>query len=139
MVEIENIIGLEIVGFRYGVAPEEGRSYNCAENSYECGVSMASVGYIPESDRHSNEYGDRKRYYYIGTISGTGGDDEICLSNVRRISYSEYLKKRKECVSASNMVVNYKCDTKKWLLNNGYIICQTYDQIESERNKLLRK
>ena len=36
-----NIIGSKIVGYRYGEAPECGRSFNTQTRQYECGVSMA--------------------------------------------------------------------------------------------------
>lgn len=36
-----DIIGSKIVGYRYGEAPECGRSFNTQTRQYECGVSMA--------------------------------------------------------------------------------------------------
>lgn len=45
MVEYNDILGKTVVGYRYGIAPECGRSYNYRENHYEDGVSMAQVCY----------------------------------------------------------------------------------------------
>lgn len=60
-----DIIGSKIVGYRYGEAPECGRSFNTQTRQYECGVSMAQVGYMEEvgSFAVSGAYG-RKKYYY---------------------------------------------------------------------------
>lgn len=46
--ESEDILGMPIVGYRYGEAPEEGRSYNHRDREYEPGVSLAQWGLIPE-------------------------------------------------------------------------------------------
>ena len=133
-------LGQTIVGYRYGEAPENGRSWNYRENEYEPGVSMASVGFDREmgSFAISDAGANRKRYYYIGTICGTGGDNEICLSNVRRITRKEYLALRKEMVAVSNQVVNDRIDTRINLINRGYHIGYTIEQLEEERKKYLK-
>lgn len=128
--------GLKIVGYRYGEAPETGRSWNYRENEFECGVSMASVGYDKEIGSFAvSDACSRKRFYYIGTICGTGGDDEICLADVKRITYKEYLKLRKDMVEVSNKVVNDRINTKINLINSGWIIGRTIEQLEEERRK----
>lgn len=131
--------GMTIVGYRYGEAPESGRSWNYRENEFECGVSMASVGFDKEIGSFAvSEASGRNKFYYIGTICGTGGDDEICLSDVKRITYNEYRKLRKEMVEVSNQVVNDRIDTKINLINNGWSIGSTIEQLESERAQYLR-
>lgn len=133
--------GKTIVGYRFGEAPECGRSWNYRENEWEPGVSMAQVGFDKEigsfavSDAGSN----RKKYYYIGVISGTGGDDEICLSNVRRITRNEYLTLRKNMIEVSNQVVNDRINTSINLINRGFHIGRTIEQLEKEREQYLIK
>ena len=100
---------------------------------------MASVGYDKEIGSFavsSSNY--RKKYYYLGTIVGTGGDDEICLQDVRRVTYKEYIELRKGMKEASNAVVNDRYDRKLSLLYRGFNIGMTEEDIESERNKYLR-
>lgn len=139
MTTFNDINGLTIVGYRYGEAPESGRSWNYMTNSSECGVSMAQVGYDKEIGSFAtSEARNRKKYYYIGEICGTGGDDEICLKNVVRISYREYCQKRKEMIENSNAVVNYRYDRKLNLIERGFYIGSTEDEIENERKKYLR-
>ena len=129
--------GMTIVGYRYGEAPEGGRSWNYRENEWEPGVSMAQVGFDKEigSFAVSDAGTARKKYYYIGVICGTGGDDEICLRDVRRITRNEYLRLRKEMVAVSNQVVNDRIDTKISLINRGYTIGRTIEQLEAERQQ----
>ena len=139
MTTLENIIGLEIVGYRYGMAPECGKSYNCRDNVYECGVSMASVGYDKEIGSFAvSAAAKQRKYYYIGIICGEGGDDELCLKNVVRISRSEYLKKLKSMTDASNAVVNFRYDRQVRLINNGFNLGKTIDEVEIERAKHIR-
>lgn len=133
MVELEDIKGIKMVGYRYGEAPEV--SWNYAENKPENGVSMASVGYITETDRTKAEFGDRKRFYYSGVISDTGGDDEFCMDSLTQISYQQYLSMKKSLIKESNLLVDYKCDLKKWAKNQGWDICMTYEEIEKMRKK----
>ena len=132
-------IGMKIVGYRYGEAPECGKSWNYRENQWECGVSMASVGYDKEIGSFAvSSSNNRKKVYYIGTIVGTGGDDEVCLADVRRITYKEYVSLRKEMKEASNTVVNDRYDRKLSLLYRGFNVGMTEEEIESERNKYLK-
>lgn len=133
MIELKDIKGLKMVGYRYGEAPEF--SWNYAENKPENGVSMASVGYIPETDRTKIEFGDRKRYYYLGIISDTGGDDEFCMKSLKNISYQEYLKLKKELVKESNKLVDYQCDLKISIKNEGWDIGKSIEDIENYRQK----
>ena len=137
MATIENLIGKTIVGYRYGEAPESGYSWNYAENRYEPGVSMAQVGYFKEcgSFATSEAESSRRKYYYIGEIAGEGGDDEICLTNVKRITYKEYLKLRTETKQVSNDYVNAICDRKLRLIDRGINICMSADEVESLRAK----
>lgn len=81
-----------IAGYRYGKAPEGGRSYNTRDNFYEAGVSMASVAGLDECRSFATMAAreTRKRYYYVGIICGTGSDDEYLLSGVRQIKATEY-------------------------------------------------
>lgn len=132
-------IGKTIVGYRYGKAPESGKSYNYRENKYECGVSMASVGYDKEIGSFAvSGSKDRKKYYYIGEICGTGSDDEICLENVRQIKYNDYVSMRKQLIEVSNMVVNERYDRKLRLISAGWNIGLTEEEVNAERNKHLK-
>ena len=132
--------GQTIVGYRYGEAPEGGRSWNYRENEWEPGVSMAQVGFDKEIGSFAvrDAGASRRKFYYIGTICGQGGDDEICLSDVRRISRSEYLSLRKEMVAVSNQVVNDRIDSKIDLINRGWNIGRSIEQLEAERNMYLK-
>lgn len=141
MKKIEDIIGQTIVGYRYGEAPESGFSWNYAENRNEPGVSMAQVGYYREYNSFaiSDAASNRKRYYYIGEIAGEGGDDEICLTNVRRISYKDYLRLRKESKQVSNDYVNAICDRSLRSIYRGYDIGRSEEEIEAMRSKYIKK
>ena len=132
--------GKTIVGYRYGKAPEVGRSWNYRENKWEPGVSMASVGFDKEIGSFAvTEAGtSRKKFFYIGIICGTGGDDEICLSNIRRITRNQYFALRKEMVAVSNQVVNDRINTKINLINSGWDIGKTVEELETERSIYLR-
>lgn len=139
---MDNLIGKKIVGYRYGEAPESGYSWNYATNSREPGVSMASVGYLPEVRSFAVldlRCDGVKRHYYIGEIAGRGGDDEFCLTNVRRISYKEYIRLRREQKEVHNEIANYVCDVKRRWLDRGYDICMTYQEVEELRKKLIKK
>ncbi|KKB45118.1 hypothetical protein HMPREF1212_05286 [Parabacteroides sp. HGS0025] len=136
-----NIIGSKIVGYRYGEAPECGQSFNTQTRQYECGVSMAQVGYMEEvgSFAVSGAYG-RKKYYYEGTIVGFGGDDEVCLGDVRKISYNEYRSLKSTYKEVSNALVNEKCDSLLSLLRRGWTVYpNTVEGIEEMRNQMLKK
>ena len=77
MIYENDIIGIKVVGYRYGKAPKCGRSYNYRENHYEDGVSMAQVCYYkPVGSFAAN---GEKKYYYEGVVSGIGSDNEIYL------------------------------------------------------------
>lgn len=132
--------GQTIVGYRYGEAPESGRSWNYRENEWEPGVSMAQVGFDKEIGSFAvSEAGcERKKYYYVGDVCGTGGDDEICLCNVRRITRNEYLAMRKQMVAVSNQIVNDRINTSINLINRGWSIGRTIEQLEAERNMYLK-
>lgn len=140
MKTIEDLIGQTIVGYRYGEAPESGYSWNYAEGRPEPGVSMAQVGYYKECASFAVSEADasRRKFYYIGKIAGEGGDDEICLSDVRRISYKDYLRLRNELKQVSNDYVNAVCDRKIRLINRGIDINMTEDDVESMRKNYIK-
>lgn len=136
-----DIIGSKIVGYRYGEAPECGRSFNTQTRQYECGVSMAQVGYLEEvgSFAVSGAY-NRKKYYYEGVISGFGGDDEICLIDVRKITYNEYRSLKGVYKEVSNAIINHKCDRYVRLIKSGWsIFPRTVEAVEEMRSKMLKK
>lgn len=89
-------IGDVVVGYRYGKAPESGYSYNHRDDEYECGVSMASIGYLPDvlSFGCLAARDERRKYYYRGVVAGSGGDDECVLKDVEQITYNEYRRER---------------------------------------------
>ena len=133
--------GQTIVGYRYGEAPEGGLSWNYRENEWEPGVSMAQVGFDKEigSFAVSDAGTSRKKFYYMGTICGqTGGDGEICLSDVRRITRNEYLSLRKKMVAVSNQIVNDRIDRLIYLVNRGWNVGKSVEQLEEERNMYLK-
>jgi hypothetical protein len=135
----DELIGTTIVGYRYGEAPGSGKSYNYRENEYEPGVSMAQVGYYKEIGSFAvSGSSSRNKYYYEGIICGFGGDDEVCLSNVKRITYREYCARRKKLVAESNSVVNAYADNTLRLLENGWHVAATREEIEEKRNKYLK-
>jgi hypothetical protein len=80
----------KVVGYRYGEAPESGRSYNTRESKQEDGVSMASVNNLKESRSFATMSAkeNRKKFYYEGNVVGHGGDDEPLISNINPISYN---------------------------------------------------
>lgn len=138
--DMKALIGKIIVGYRYGVAPESGKSYNYRDNHFEPGVSMAQIGYAKEVGSFAvSESVARKKYYYIGTICGEGSDDEICLSDVKRISYQEYLKLRKQYASTSNEYVEALITRKINLINKGYCLGCTAEQIIERYSKYIKK
>ena len=136
MIYENDIIGIKVVGYRYGKAPKCGRSYNYRENHYEDGVSMAQVWYYkPVGSFAAN---GEKKYYYEGVVSGIGSDNEICLSSVKQISYNEYQKMKKSLITESNLITNFYADQKKRLLDKGFNIGMSYEGIEEMRNKYLK-
>lgn len=120
---MKELIGKTIVGYRYGEAPSDERSMNYATNRKECGVSMAQVGYLPEyrSFAIDDAMSNRKKYYYIGEIAGEGGDDELCLINIKKLSYKDYLKAKKKTKDVSNEYVKALMQREINLANKGYI------------------
>lgn len=135
----KNVIGKTIVGYRYGEAPECGFSYNFAENCYEPGISMASVGYTPEirSFAVCGSY-HRKRCYYIGTICGDGGDGEVCLENVRRITYKDYVALKKEFKETSNAIIRDTIDSEINLINSGYHLGRDEEGVRAKYEKYIK-
>jgi hypothetical protein len=89
-------IGDVVVGYRYGKAPEDGYSYNTRDNRYESGVSMASVGYLPDVASFACVIArdERKKYYYRGMVADFGADGEFVLKDVEQITYNEYRRER---------------------------------------------
>lgn len=89
-------IGDVVVGTRYGKAPEGGYSYNHRDNEYESGVSMASIGYLPDVSSFGCLIArdERKKYYYRGVVADSGADGEFVLKDVEQITYNEYRRER---------------------------------------------
>ena len=89
-------IGDVVVGYRYGLAPESGYSYNYRDDEYECGVPMASIGYLPDvlSFGCLAARDERRKYYYRGVVADFGADDEFVLKDVEQITYNEYRRER---------------------------------------------
>ena len=138
--EKDKLIGRTIVGYRYGEAPESGFSHNFQTNEDECGVSMAQVGYLDEygSFAISEAASRRKRYYYIGVIAGFGGDDEVCLTNCKRISYREYLGYRKQMKDVNNDYVRAIIADQINLINNGWNIGRTEEEVKQKYSIYIR-
>ena len=135
---MDNLIGKKVVGYRYGAAPESGFSYNRRENELEPGVSMAQV-LFGEGVRSFAVSGlsSAKKYYYIGEITGEGGDDEVCIKNHKQITRLEYLRLRKEMVDTHNDIINYFYDRKVRLARRGFIGFNE-EKINEERKTLLK-
>lgn len=107
--QIEPLKGATIVGYRYGNAPFGDISYNTMSEKYECGLSMARVGNLPEVLSFAvgaMKQAKAKRHYFIGKIAGMGGDNEICLTEAKEITYREYLEAKKRYAKASNALVD---------------------------------
>ena len=117
-----------IVGYRYGQAPESGQSYNTRDNKCEKGVSMASVCGLGESRSFATceAKENRKKYYYVGTIIGRGGDDEFLMGDVREIKKSEYndLVISPELVNKRKEIAGNEIKELEWLIGRGYNINQ---------------
>lgn len=135
-----NFVGQQIVGYRFGEAPESGYSYNTREGKTECGVSMAQVGFDKEISSFATDAQSSKKYYYKGTIAGFGGDNEICLVDVVKITKAAYLKEREEqsMINVSNEIVNYRADRLLSLKRAGWSIWQSVEGIEADRAKFLK-
>lgn len=121
----DGLIGQRMVGFRYGAAPEGGRSYNHMTNRREQGVSMAQVAHDEFVDSFAVLNLKEKKvpkYYYEGEIAGTGGDDEILLKNLTPLTYAEYKAKCKEpqIIDTANKIIVGRTERSVFLLNYGY-------------------
>lgn len=123
-IQFKDLIGKTIVGYRYGKAPEGGRSFNTLTRSYEAGVSMASVGYNAEVGSFAAMANEEEgKYYYIGEIAEeTGGDDEICLNNVRELTKEEYESLLPQYTAISNAVANAYYNRSANVASKGYDI-----------------
>ena len=134
-------IGKQIVGYRYGEAPANGYSWNHMDNKHECGVSMAQVGHIEELNSYAVlnlKEKKVKKHYYIGVIAGEGGDkNEICLIDLKKITYAEYKKclKSIDIINTSNDIVDFLADRRIELINSGWNIGATVENIELWRSK----
>lgn len=142
--EIDDIIGMPIVGYRYGEAPEDGYSYNHRDREYEPGVSLAQWGLIPEIWSFAiSDVSHLKKRYYKGVIAGTGGDDEICIIRHREISYREYLALRKELYASSIAYLNYRISRLRCLVRAGYspadYMSKKADDFEELRSKIIKR
>ena len=142
--EIEDIIGMPIVGYRYGDAPEEGYSYNHRDREYEPGVSLAQWGLVPEIWSYAiSDVSHLKKRYYKGVIAGLGGDDEICIKKHKEITYKEYLQLRKELYQSSVAYLNYKISILRYFVRAGYspadYMSSKADKFEELRRKIIKK
>ena len=101
---------------------------------------MASVGYQEEVGSFAIDARNKEdRYYYIGTLNeDTGGDGEILLNNVKQISYKEYLSLRKQYVSTSNKIINSLANRRISVIDKGYNVGVTTEQVEQKRKRELR-
>ena len=142
--EIADIIGMPIVGYRYGEAPEDGYSYNHRDREYEPGVSLAQWGLIPEIFSFAiSDVWHLKKRYYKGVVAGIGGDDEVCIVKHREITYKEYLQLRKELYQSSVAYLNYKISILRYFVNAGYspadYMSKKADEFEELRRKIIKK
>jgi len=125
---------IRAVGYRYGNAPEGGRSYNTRKDMYEEGVSMASVAGGTENRLFAasalKEKGVKK-VYLEGDVIGYGGDDELIMINTKEITKQQYDQKinSPENKEASLLLAIDKAKTAKNLLNRGF---HGYDKEFSE-------
>ena len=89
---------LRTVGYRYGKAPDCGKSYNAMTQRYEEGVSMAAIAGLPITNSFA-VWGlqDAKchKYYYEIDVIGYGGDDELVAIPIRQINYRDYISQAK--------------------------------------------
>lgn len=142
--EIGDILGMPIVGYRYGEAPEGGRSYNYRDHEFEPGVSLAQWGQIPEIWSFAiSDVSHKKKRYYKGVIAGTGGDDEVCIKKHKEITYKEYLSLRKELYASSIAYLDYRISRLRYLVSAGYspadYMTAKADKFEELRRKIIKK
>ena len=106
----------KVVGFRYGKAPENGASWNYAENKPEIGVSMASAMGLPESEGFATLEAkkSRKPFYYEGDAVGFGGDGEIIMKNIKEITPTEYQQKVKSPENLRAKLIDLKSKLIFW-------------------------
>lgn len=109
--------GAEVVGFRYGKAPANGRSYNTRDQKFECGVSLASALNLPEVLSFAvfalKEEKERI-YYFKGKIAGRGGDGEICIEDAEPITKREYQSELKKKAKLANLFLDtFVCNEKE--------------------------
>lgn len=138
-VQFKDLIGKTIIGYRYGKAPEGGRSFNTLTRSYESGVSMASVGYNAEVGSFAATANEEEgKYYYIGEIAEeTGGDDEICLNNVRELTKEEYESLLPQYTAISNAVANAYYNRSANVASRGYDI--DLESAKAKRDAAIRE
>lgn len=138
-VQFKDLIGKTIIGYRYGKAPEGGRSFNTLTRSYESGVSMASVGYNAEVGSFAATANEEEgKFYYIGEIAEeTGGDDEICLNNVRELTKEEYESLLPQYTAISNAVANAYYNRSANVASRGYDI--DLERAKAKRDAAIRE
>lgn len=138
-IQFKDLIGKTIIGYRYGKAPEGGRSFNTLTRSYEAGVSMASVGYNAEVGSFAAMANEQEgKYYYIGEIAEeTGGDDEICLNNVRELTKEEYESLLPKYTAISNAVANAYYNRSANVASKGYDI--DLESAKAKRDAAIRE
>lgn len=138
-IQFKDLIGKTIIGYRYGKAPEGGRSFNTLTRSYESGVSMASVGYNAEVGSFAAMANEEEgKYYYIGEIAEeTGGDDEICLNNVRELTKEEYESLLPQYTAISNAVANAYYNRSANVASKGYDI--DLESAKAKRDAAIRE
>ena len=88
--KVENNIGMVVAGYRFGDLHPRGYSLNHTTGQAEPGYSMASVMGLEQCGSLAACNDGRKKVYVIGKIAGIGSDDEVCLSDVRVVTYGEY-------------------------------------------------
>ena len=136
-VTFEDVAGLTIVGYRYGKAPESGRSYNTATNTLEAGVSMASVGYQSEIGSFAvSSYNGGKKHYYIGKVADdTGGDDEILLNELQEVSREQYERLLVTYADTSNKIANAYYNRSERVASRGWDV--DLENAQAKRDAML--
>lgn len=142
--EINDIVGLPIVGYRFGDAPENGHSYNYRDRSLEPGVSLAQWGLLPGIWSFAiSDVSHIKRRYYKGVIAGIGGDDEVCIKKCKEITYKEYLQLRKELHLSSVAYLNYKISILRYFVSAGYspadYMAEKANKLEELRRRIIKR
>lgn len=78
---MKQYIGQEIEFLRFGQAPEDGVSYNYAENCWEAGMSAYMIFDGKLANVVRGEFEGRTIYIGKGTMADTGGDGEPVVVN----------------------------------------------------------